>query len=42
MPFVSEKVLEILHSILMKSCEQIGITPKDINEADYNKMYDKP
>jgi serine/threonine-protein phosphatase 2B catalytic subunit len=42
MPFVSEKVLEILHGILMKSCEQIGLTKDDVSKADYSKMYERP
>ena len=42
MPFVSEKVLEILHSILMKSCAQMGLSEEDILTADYTTMYEKP
>jgi hypothetical protein len=33
MPFVSEKVLEILHQILVKACEGSGISKDDIKKS---------
>jgi len=38
MPFVSEKVLEILHEILVKSCGKMGISKKEIDGAKFSDI----
>lgn len=42
MPFVSEKVLEILHEILVKSCGKMGIDKREIDNAKPSDMHKKP